>query len=459
MMEEYKRRIELFSLYDHTNIEKHLEKMAAKGWMIDTIGTTLWRYKKIEPKKLKFSVVYYPKEVKEGAIISDDRQNFIDLCSSGGWNYVINSGKMHIFSTDDENAPPIDTDAPIQIECIHKFAKTEIVYGYLFLIIACIFFSGFIIYELWKEPVETLKDATPIFWLTPVTLIFSVFNVISYLNWYKKAKTAAENGEFTNTKKIIRFEVLFWFPLYIGFGLLGILSFMRIRYILLTLGIISTGIILFIIYKAINNKICKSKRKETTKQRLRRFAAVTLVFLWLGSGIGAYLAIPKPYYKVKVKSEFGNTYSREVYLDKNAPLDISDYKETGDKTISRGKSTRELLLIKETEWSFYTVEDEKNDDGLFLYYSVTDIRFTPLLERCKNEIIFNHIVYESKKILLDTNKFECYRYYIDDKTPMNSFVFCNGNKIITVDFSWEPSEEELIFTAEKLITSQNTYSF
>ena len=56
-----------------------------------------------------------------------------------------------------------------------------------------------------------------------------------------------------------------------------------------------------------------------------------LVILWLGSGIGAYIAIPKPYYKVKVRSEFGNMYSRSVYLDKNAPLDISDFKETENK--------------------------------------------------------------------------------------------------------------------------------
>lgn len=457
-MAEYKRRIELFSLYDHTNIEKHLEKMAAKGWMIDTIGSTFWRYKKIEPQKLHFSVVYYPKDVKEGAIISDDRQNFIDLCSSGGWNYVMNSGKLHIFSTDDENTPPIDTDAQIQIECIHKFAKNEIVYGYLFLIIACIFFSGFIIYELWKEPVNTLKDATPIFWLTPVTLLFSVFNVISYLNWYKKAKSAAENGEFTNTKKIIRFEVIFWFPLYFGFGLLGFFSFLRIRDILFTLGIILSGILLFIVYKAIKNKIFKSERKEISKIRLKRFAAVMLVVLWLGSGICTYIAIPKPYYKVKVKSEFGNMYSRSVYLDKNAPLDISDFKETETKTVSREKSSRELLLIKETEWSFDTVEDDKDNDGLFLYYSVTDVRFTPLLYRCKNEIIFNHIVYDTKEIHL-TDKFESYRYYFDDKTPMNSFAFCNGNRIISVDFSWEPSEEEIIFAAERLFNSQNTYAF
>lgn len=452
-MAEYKRRIELFSLYDHTNIEKHLEKMASKGWMIDTIGSTLWRYKKIEPQKLKFSVVYYPKDVKEGAIISDDRQNFIDLCSSGGWNYVMNSGKLHIFSTDDENTPPIDTDAPIQIECIHKFAKTEIVYGYLSLIIACLLFSGFIIYELWKEPVETLKDATPIFWLTPVSLLFSVFNIISYLKWYRKAKSAAENGEFTDTKMIIRFEVLFWFPLYVGFGLLGCFSFMRIRYILFTLGIILTGIILFIVYKAIKNNISKSERKENSKIRLKRFTAVILVILWLGSGIGAYIAIPKPYYKIKEKSEFGYTVTHNVYLDKNAPLDISEFKEMGDKTVSREKITRELLLIRETEWDVYTV-----DYDLYIYSNVTEIRFSPLLERCKNEIVFNHIVYGAKKFNL-TDKFESYRYYIDDETPINSYAFCNGNRIISVDFSWEPSEEELIFAAEKLLNCENTYLY
>lgn len=183
-----------------------------------------------------------------------------------------------------------------------------------------------------------------------------------------------------------------------------------------------------------------------------------LVILWLVSGIGAYIAIPKPYYKVKVRSEFGNMYSRSVYLDKNAPLDISYFKETENKTVSREKNTRELLLIKETEWSFDTVEDDKDSDGLFLYYSVTDVRFTPLLDRCKNEIIFSHIVYGAKEINL-TDKFESYRYYIDDKTPINSYAFCNGNRIISVDFSWEPSEEELIFAAEKLLNSENSYVF
>lgn len=456
-MEEYKRRLELFSLYDHTNIEKHLEKMASKGWMIDSIGSTFWRYKKTEPKKLRFSVVYYPKEVREGTVISADRQNFIDLCSSGGWNYVINSGKMHAFATDDDTAPPIDTDAAIQIECIHKYAKTEIVYGYFFLALVCLALSAYGIYSLWKAPVDTLTDIEFRFWCTPLFFIFSVINIVTYLLWYKKAKTAAENGEFTDTKKILSFEVLFWFPMYVGFSFLGILSFMRIRNILLVLGLIALAVLLFIIFKKIKSNIFNSERREISKLRLKRFAAAMLVFVWAGAGIGAYIAIPKPYYKVKVKSEFSNNVITEkVYTDNDTPIDFNYFEETKGKTVSLEKNFKDFLLIKQTDWQVYTVED---GEGLYIDYNITDVRFTPLLERCKNEIIFNHIVYEGKPFNLNTADFDCYRYYIDSKTPTDKFVFCQGNRIAVFEFDWEPTEEEIYYAAERLLSAENSYVF
>ena len=33
-MKQKKYRVELYSLYDHTGIAAHLEKMAAKGWLL-----------------------------------------------------------------------------------------------------------------------------------------------------------------------------------------------------------------------------------------------------------------------------------------------------------------------------------------------------------------------------------------------------------------------------------------
>lgn len=60
-MKNTKRRIEPLSFFDHTGISGHLEKMAAKGWMIEKIVNTGWVYRRIEPKKIHFAVSYFPK--------------------------------------------------------------------------------------------------------------------------------------------------------------------------------------------------------------------------------------------------------------------------------------------------------------------------------------------------------------------------------------------------------------
>ena len=35
-----KRELNLYAFYDHTGLERHLEKMAANGWMLESVGTT-----------------------------------------------------------------------------------------------------------------------------------------------------------------------------------------------------------------------------------------------------------------------------------------------------------------------------------------------------------------------------------------------------------------------------------
>ena len=52
-MQAKRWELNLYSFYDHTGMERHLEKMAAKGWLLESIGTTLWRYRRIEPQRLR----------------------------------------------------------------------------------------------------------------------------------------------------------------------------------------------------------------------------------------------------------------------------------------------------------------------------------------------------------------------------------------------------------------------
>lgn len=51
-MNHKKRRIELYSFYDHTGIKKHLQEMARKGWMIERISNLGWKYRKIPPLRI-----------------------------------------------------------------------------------------------------------------------------------------------------------------------------------------------------------------------------------------------------------------------------------------------------------------------------------------------------------------------------------------------------------------------
>ena len=63
-MKEMKRRLELYSFYDHTGLERHLERMARKGWRLEKIWNNIWYYRRTRPRELKFSVTYFP-EVSE----------------------------------------------------------------------------------------------------------------------------------------------------------------------------------------------------------------------------------------------------------------------------------------------------------------------------------------------------------------------------------------------------------
>ena len=60
-MKDSKRCFVLFSFYDRTGIENYLEKQAENGWMLDKITALGWQFKRMEPKKVHFSVVYFTK--------------------------------------------------------------------------------------------------------------------------------------------------------------------------------------------------------------------------------------------------------------------------------------------------------------------------------------------------------------------------------------------------------------
>ena len=146
-MKDKKKRLEIISFYDHTGTEKHLEEMAAKGWLLEKISNGLWCYRRIKPQSLKFAVTFFPKASDFDPKPSESQQTFVDYCAESGWKLAGLSAQMQVFYNEDPNPVPIETDPYLQVENIHKAMKRNFLPANLVLLLCGLFQLGM---NLWQ---------------------------------------------------------------------------------------------------------------------------------------------------------------------------------------------------------------------------------------------------------------------------------------------------------------------
>ena len=122
-MPHKKREYILYSFYDRTGIERHLEQMAAKGWMVEKMGRSFWTYHRMEPRAMHFSIVYFAPASEFDCTPGEEQQTFQDYCAEAGWTLAASWSQMLIFASDAEAPTPIETDAAVQVETVHQAMK------------------------------------------------------------------------------------------------------------------------------------------------------------------------------------------------------------------------------------------------------------------------------------------------------------------------------------------------
>lgn len=191
-----------YSFYDHTGMEQHFEKMAAQGWLIEKLGY-FWRYRRIEPQALRFSVVYYSEASEfDPTKPSEGELTFYDFCAQAGWNKAASRAQMNVFYNEDVNAVPIETDAALQVETLHQSMKKEqLIAWFLMLALALwIFFDmrkSFI-----RDFAAALSRLSALSAILDSVLLFLLcaLELGGYYLWRRKAKREAELGRFLPTR-------------------------------------------------------------------------------------------------------------------------------------------------------------------------------------------------------------------------------------------------------------------
>ena len=195
-MRETKRELmPQYSYYDRTGIAAHLADMAAQGWMLEKLGAWSWRYRRTEPKKLRFAVTFFPASQFDPGP-SEGLETYRDYCAAAGWVLAADTAQVQIFYNEDENAVPIETDPAAEYANIRRCMKKSFLASCWSLLAVSLFQVLFTLWRIWTDPVDTLSStaslSTLLDWL-PLDLVL-IWELARYYRWQRRAKAAAESG-------------------------------------------------------------------------------------------------------------------------------------------------------------------------------------------------------------------------------------------------------------------------
>lgn len=141
-MKDTKKILCHFSFYDQVRIQEKLEEMAEKGWMVHQPGNFTWTFKRMEPKKLRFSVTYFPNGSEFDPGPTESELTKLDFCAQDGWTLAVRWGVMQIFYNENENAVPIETEPVAQVENAKKSMRKNVLFSHLMIVALIIYYKS-----------------------------------------------------------------------------------------------------------------------------------------------------------------------------------------------------------------------------------------------------------------------------------------------------------------------------
>lgn len=137
------------------NIQRKLEAMAMKGWILDEIGTYSMLFKKIEPQYLKYNILINPvNEFKE--LNNGPSGELEELCIADGWEYVLRRSAYVVFINRHNLNTPIYSDPKNMNDQIKKRVKNSLFIYACFAMLIALFFmpiAGSFNYMSYYQPV------------------------------------------------------------------------------------------------------------------------------------------------------------------------------------------------------------------------------------------------------------------------------------------------------------------
>ena len=384
LMRNTRYEYNFYSFYDHTGMERHFEKMAAKGWLIEKLGY-FWRYRRIEPQALRFSVVYYPEASEFDPMKpSEGELTFYDFCAQAGWIKAASRAQMNIFYNENADAVPIETDAALQVETLHRSMKKEqLIAWFLMLALALwIFFDmrkGFI-----RDFAASISRSSALSAILDSVLLFllCMLELGGYYLWRRRAKREAELGKFLPTRSHPVLQMLALLVLVTGCAIV-LYSDKEGRgsYLAILAGIVLLNALIW----GIKALLKRRGGSAEVNKGITMVSVLILSFLFSFTYLrsvrnGQFDQTPENTTPYEVTWSNGETSLYYAY-DDPLPLYVQDLTKTDYDRYSCELAEESSPLASQVRGA-QAMRTGDEDDAPELNYEVTDVKFAPLFDAC-----------------------------------------------------------------------------
>lgn len=460
-MKEAKRCICNFSFYDQQAIQEKLEDMARQGWTLEKTGSFFWTYRRTEPKTLRFCVTYFPTASEFDPCPTQGELTKLDYCRQDGWELVARWSVMQIFSSEDPDAVPIETEPVAQVENLRRSMRKNVLFPQAVLCVLLLW-NVFMRVFLWRrDPVGELSDPASLY----TTLMFAVltlaclYEIGFYFQWTRKARRAAEeDGVFLPVRSrpeaswvLVIFSLLFVPLVYSTQKIpLGFAAF-------LLCGVMAINVIGNLLKKVLK----KQGASRFVNRTLSSAAVVLLTFILLGLMTAAIfrggLSFDGEHTVVGTYELYGRM--RDICNDP-LPLEVEDLADVNARW-SKEADHQETVLLSSTEYRQHAIPVEGNDvpDDHELEYTVADVKWDFLrgfvreaVLNARQDKLHGDYVFPNHYEPMDPSPWGldvAYQLHWGNDV-LNGYLFFKGNRIVELTFYWEPTPEQLEQTAQVL---------
>lgn len=413
-----------FMPYEYKALEKYLDKMALRGWILKGAWGYFLKFSKEEPKKLEHTVVVVNNVYLSPLSESKESSEYKEYCEAAGWSFVCGRDNILIFNKNNDKDLPIETDENEKFKSVFKYSLKYILSD-AFATLMILFSQGHIWFGGYSPNFLADNFILLLLLILFIWTLQSTTQLIHFLIWSIGAKRKLDIGNEISYKfKFITNIKLIFNKLVV----IAILSSLIIGALylggLFTITIFIIGISIWLGF-ALHKKISKSN--YGLKKRRIIFISGILLILLVNLSIMPKLLLSKP----------GDITVAMMNRGKEYPLTLEDF---GDISINSD------YKFKEADRSVLLTAEALFDEGkeMKISYDIYKSRYKSIIDYSLKIMLDRQLErYHGEVIELSTTLPSNIKVY--KVKNESTFVIASEKKFISAFIETESfSDEEIV---------------